>query len=159
MKKLVFLVASLCLVAGISTSCASAIVNKQNKNEAVILERAKKLELAFVSGDVDTIWEMSAPTIKENNSKDEYNRFLSTFLKGADYSSSKPVLIVLGEKYAITQNQSTFTVKSNKKEIFTLCRRTMWFKYPDNWYWDSNSRTCDYMLSDEEIRSLTDHLK
>ena len=151
MRKLVFLV-MISVVANIFTSCASVTTNKQQKSE--VLERAKKLDFAINSIDGAIVWEMSSPVIKENNPKNEYVRIFSFVSQGISYINSKPTLVVQGKKYAVTQNQVTFTFfKGDKKETSrTTCMRTIWFKYPDNWYWDSMGRTCDYMPSDEDIK-------
>lgn len=164
MKRTSFLVL-MCLIVAISISCASAPVQRQENNDIQVLIRAEELIGAMHHSDFGKVWDMATPwhrqELSQDDSREGYVKWASKFfehVKVADYDSSK--LIVLDEKYAVTQAEITYEFKARDQALILIkCERTLWLKFSNGWYWQESAMPCDYMPNVKEIERLTSDLR
>src|SRR3989344_7762184 len=151
MRKTIFS-ALMCCVAIVSVSSVNLLAQGQ-QNEIKVLERAEELVGAMYRGDAGKVWDMMTPwmrvEVSRRTSREEYVKTIAKLfekIKITDYDSSK--LVVIGEKYAITETQISYEFREGnqvRKEIG--CERTLWLKFPEGWYWRETNLVCDYMPS------------
>lgn len=123
----------------------------QTEPQEQLLKRAKKYQAAINSNTPEIIWELSSPSIKRDNLKDEYTKSISSFIELAKMSAEEPSIITFGGKWALTQSIIQATFVENGREFFIKsCQMTAWLKYSDNWYWEDSGMTCDRFLDKAE---------
>lgn len=156
-----------CLVAAISISCASAPIQRQHNDNVKkeVLERAKELVDAMSHRDFGKVWDMATPWLKQElsqgGSREGYVKWVSKFfehVKVTDFDSLK--LVVLDEKYAITQAEITYEFREGDQALILIkCERTIWLKLPDEWYWADTALACDHVPDANRIESLTKEVR
>lgn len=155
---------SMCFVALIFISCASTPVQWQ-QNDIEVLKRAEELVKARYHQDFGKIWDLATPWLKQVfprvTSKEifiEKVESLRQIIKITDYDS--PRIVVIGEKHAITQVEITYEFRE-EGQTYTkiICERTLWLKFPDEWYWHDFGYPDDYMPSAGVIEWLTQKLR
>ena len=157
--------ALMCLVAAISLSCASVPIQRQENEDVQVLIRAEELVGSMYHNDFGKVWDMATPWLRQelsqDGSREGFIKWISKFfehVKVADYDSSK--LIVLDEKYAVTQAEITYEFKARDQALILIkCERIFWLKLSDAWYWQESAMPCDHMPNAEEIERLTHDLR
>lgn len=142
--------------------CGWARNHKDNGESQKVLENTRTLNLAVKSKDFVKVWELSSPWVKEDNPKNEYVEYFSGSLEDVDFTKiEEPTLVVMGDKYAVTQTFYTIKVRSASKVIpeSSDCQRTLWLKFLDDWYWEEAGLPCNTPLDLEALKALAAEIK
>ena len=144
----------------LSIFCNAAIGNiaKEHNDVREVLKRSRELSGAIGSGNADVVWELSSSWHKKDNEPKE--RSVALFLdllNEVKISNKSTYLVKIESGYAITE--ATYIIQSlsgNQKKV--SCFRTLWLKFPDNWYWHLNGLSCSYAPSEDELEYLLGRL-
>ena len=162
MKKLFLLLAAVI----ISVSCTREALSPRQQDEIAVLNKAKEFFGAVSRRDFGRVWDMSTPlnkddALKAGVTRDAYAEKMGKFtwdITLTDADSLK--LVIVGQKYAITQADVTYEITEDSKARSTMyCERIFWLKFPEGWYWHQIGMTCDYMPGADEIERLTSELR